>query len=119
MSERYETKSYDGVDGMPIRRTWDSGVDRVETAGETSARLGTDAVLWAAEFTKLFAGKAVGIEGGVDHALMVGWFASAIESGRSAGQQVTVPGAEYRRFLGEPPCDDPACHCHGGTGGTP
>lgn len=58
-----------------------------ETAGELLARLGTDAQAWAAEFVRRFAGETVGETAphAVDEGLMIGWFANAIETGRSAG----------------------------------
>lgn len=48
----------------------------------------TDARIWAEEFCRLFAGRAITngpwTDGMVGEGLMVGWFANAIETGRSA-----------------------------------
>lgn len=56
-----------------------------ETAGRMLARLGTDGQAWAREFQHRFAGEPVGGHV-VDEGLLIGWFANAIEAGRSAGQ---------------------------------
>ena len=58
----------------------------------------TDAQVWARRFCKLFAGWTVW-EADVDHdgiseALMITWFANAIEIGRSAGRKETCPHAD-------------------------
>lgn len=45
-----------------------------------------DAQVWAAEFCRIFTGKVVNGDT-VDEGLMVGWFANAIETGRSMGQE--------------------------------
>ena len=47
---------------------------------ETLAWMGTDAQRWAEAFAQLHPGKG-------DPSLMIGWFANAIEAGRSAGAQ--------------------------------
>ena len=65
---------------------------------ELTARLHstTDAMVWATEFCKLFL--VLTREGCVlgDEGTMVGWFANAIEIGRSAGQEVTsIPQTGY------------------------
>lgn len=56
-----------------------------ETAGEKLTRLGTNAQLWAQEFMSH-------VEAGVtvDEGLMLSYFASAIETGRTAGQSQPV-----------------------------
>lgn len=46
------------------------------TDPELLSHMGTDAAKWASEFVKLHGG---------DEGLMLGWFANAIEAGRSAG----------------------------------
>ena len=51
-----------------------------ESDGERLARMGTDAQLWAEEFIKQH-----GYAPGINEHLMFSWFASAIETGRSAG----------------------------------
>lgn len=61
-----------------------------ESAGQLLARLGTDGQAWAREFLRRFDGEPVGGDR-VDEGLMIGWFANAIETGRSAGQTVTLP----------------------------
>jgi len=45
----------------------------------------TDGREWAKEFMRLFEGELIGDE--VDLELMHGWFANAIEVGRSAGEK--------------------------------
>lgn len=69
--------------------TWqpDPSADTGESDGQVLARLGTDADKWAAEFARRF---------GADHALMLGWFASAIMAGHDAGraERGKRPGAE-------------------------
>ena len=45
----------------------------------------TDAQVWAEEFMATFAGRIVGEA--VTEGTMIGWFANAIETGRSAGIQ--------------------------------
>ena len=52
-----------------------------ETDGDMLARLGTDGREWAREFCQRFSNTAVVF----DEQLMLGWFANAIEAGRSAG----------------------------------
>jgi hypothetical protein len=53
----------------------------------------TDAMVWAEEFCRIFAGYTVWEhdEGhdGIDAGLMVAWFASAIETGRNFGRKET------------------------------
>jgi len=60
-----------------------------ETAGQQLARMGTDAREWAREFMNMHHSRG-GLNSEVDEELMVGWFASAIETGRTAGQ-ATAP----------------------------
>lgn len=58
-----------------------------ESSGEFLARIGTDAGLWASEFIK-----ATGKEDfSGDLTMMRGWFANAIEAGRTAGQATPSP----------------------------
>jgi hypothetical protein len=47
----------------------------------------TDATVWAREFWELYGGS---VEGYLDEATMISWFAGAIETGRSAGQRPGV-----------------------------
>jgi hypothetical protein len=54
-------------------------VEEKETSGAFLARIGTDGALWAQEFCNQFGGD--GDPGSAIH----GWFANAIEAGRSAG----------------------------------
>lgn len=57
--------------------------DSPDTAGQILARMGTDAAKWTDEFMRIAAANpAIATDWGT----MVGWFASAIETGRSAGQ---------------------------------
>jgi hypothetical protein len=60
-----------------VLRAWSSRSPDEESAGDTLDRLGTDAQLWAREFVALAPPTDVGT--------MIGWFANAIETGRSAG----------------------------------
>ena len=59
----------------------------------------TDAMIWAEEFCRIFDSKVImpqglaqvrGVTDAVDEGTMVGWFANAIEVGRSAGQGQVV-----------------------------
>jgi hypothetical protein len=60
-----------------VRRAWGHEWPHTsESAADTLARLGTSAQLWAREFVRRFGG---------DEHLLLTWFASAIETGRSAG----------------------------------
>lgn len=62
---------------------WERGK---ETDDELLARLGTDAEKWAEEFVSMFRASVVSrAPGSVDEGVMIGWFANAIEAGRSAG----------------------------------
>ena len=45
------------------------------------ARMGTDAAIWATEYEERFPDKTP------DWGTLVGWFANAIEAGRTAGQE--------------------------------
>ncbi len=64
---------------------------KVESAGDMLARIGTDGKLWGDEFGNQFVGRIVKIDAADDDDLAVnggdltGWFANAIEAGRSAG----------------------------------
>lgn len=53
-----------------------SELTKERSDGERLAYMGTDATRWVEEFTKLHGG---------DEGLMLGWFANAIEAGRTAG----------------------------------
>jgi hypothetical protein len=55
----------------------------VETDGDMLARLNTDGQEWAREFCKRFSTPLAIL----DEQLMLGWFANAIEAGRSAGYE--------------------------------
>jgi hypothetical protein len=60
-----------------VLKAWGTfGLRASESASAMLARLGTDAQLWAREFIERFGG---------DEHLLLTWFASAIETGRSAG----------------------------------
>lgn len=60
----------------------DTSTPDVENDGELLQRLGTDGMKWAEEFMKLH-GKQLDRDQWFD--LLHGWFANAIEAGRSAG----------------------------------
>lgn len=60
-----------------VLRAWASQEHGEESAGAMLARVGTDAQLWAREFVRLAPP--------TDEGTMIGWFANAIEVGRSAG----------------------------------
>jgi hypothetical protein len=53
------------------------------TDGELLERMGTDGAAWAREFMIRFADRREEI----DEGLMIGWFANAIEAGRTAGRE--------------------------------
>lgn len=57
---------------------------RRESDGDLLARMGADGTLWAAEFHKRFGG---------DEGSLTGWFANAIEAGRSAALAKARPPA--------------------------
>lgn len=62
-----------------------------ESSSDFLRRAGTDAAIWAAEFNKIAA--QLGYSR-MDEGWLIGWFANAIEAGRSAGiqyQQVADP----------------------------
>lgn len=76
------------------------------TAGELSKYLGTDAAVWAEVFTKLFDMRHVGDARGWTKdevfSTMLGWFANAIETGRSAGRALSDEQQhEISRIVGE------------------
>lgn len=58
-----------------------------ETAGQHLARLGTDAQTWTSDFAYRFPGSIAGINMGrrAGYETMLGWFAGAIEAGRTTG----------------------------------
>lgn len=62
-----------------------------DSDGQILARMGTDALKWAEEFTRIRA--EVGHE--FDEGGMIGWFASAIEVGRAAGRRETCPHGDW------------------------
>lgn len=66
-----------GATPPTVLRAWASRSRDEESAGAMLARLGTDAQLWAREF--------VALSPPTDEGTMIGWFANAIETGRSAG----------------------------------
>jgi hypothetical protein len=57
-------------------------------SGQLLTHLGTDAAKWTDEFMRVQADPQ---SGELDWGAMVGWFASAIEAGRSAGMKATCP----------------------------
>lgn len=65
-----------GATPPTVLRAWASRSRDQESAGAMLARLGTDAQLWAREFVQRHGG---------DEYLLLTWFASAIETGRSVG----------------------------------
>lgn len=60
-----------------------------ENCGEMLTRMGTDAQVWANEFMKRHPG--------LDKDDLIGWFANAIEAGRSAG--IRQHSVDYWRSL--------------------
>lgn len=102
------SKMFDGQDGPDPELDPDPGADSApESDGDLLARIGTDASLWALEFV-LHA--LVYAEGGGDPLdptpgdFLHGWFANAIEAGRTAGHWAGVRAAEngqqsVERFL--------------------
>jgi hypothetical protein len=74
------------ADSPAHRRAHETGA-----GADLLARLGTDGQKWAAEFVRLFQSKTVTAgstewpEAQVDEGTLLGWFANAIEAGRSAG----------------------------------
>ena len=65
-----------------VLKAWGTfGLRASESTSAMLARLGTDAQLWAREFVERFGG---------DEHLLLTWFASAIETGRSAGYADTA-----------------------------
>jgi hypothetical protein len=68
------------VDDTPIAEQLAIRRIRMESAndGELLAKMGTDAEKWATQFVLRFGG---------DKEALTGWFANAIEAGRSAGQR--------------------------------
>jgi|SRR5882724_5856851 len=76
----------------------DVAVTPSESDGEMLARLGTNGGKWAHEFYRRF---SFAIDGDkLDEGTMIGWFANAIEAGRTAGQPQGV------RIFAEPPGSD-------------
>jgi hypothetical protein len=59
----------------------------------------TDASVWAEEFMAEFGDRKQDI----DEGLMIGWFANAIETGRSQGRKETCPHREFS-VLGDDLC---------------
>ena len=69
----------------------------------------TNAMVWAEEFCRIFNGKMIMSTDGmpddpqdgrfsahyIDEGTMVGWFASAIETGRTFGRQETCPHTDW------------------------
>lgn len=54
----------------------------------------TDAMVWAEEFCRIFAGKEIRVheaDGAVDVGTMVGWFANAMAVGEREGKQAVCP----------------------------
>ena len=89
-----------------------------ESDGERLARMGTDARAWAEEFMTMHRG---GVATDADLALMMSWFAAAIETGRSAGMEgrlMTKYRVTYRKKSGggmdEYEAENMAVHSGGG-----
>lgn len=65
------------------------------SGGELLAHMGTDASKWTDEFMRVQADPTAGPQ---DWGAMVGWFANAIEAGRTAGMQATCPHINTARY---------------------
>jgi hypothetical protein len=63
-----------------------------ETDAEVLQRMGTDGAKWAAEFVHLRRTRDM------DEGAMIGWFANAIEAGRSQGRRETCPHLARMQF---------------------
>ena len=75
-----------------VGRTARERSEGIEHAGRMQAEMlgTTDAMVWATRFVETFGGETVNVEGsqydgGIDFGTLLGWFANAIEVGRSAG----------------------------------
>jgi len=66
------------------------------SAAELLDYMGLDAAEWARVFVKLQSGKAVGQFGPLGPGEMVGWFANAIEAGRAAHYNRSIPFLAYQ-----------------------
>lgn len=65
--------------------------------GHLLNEMGVDGLKWAEKFCDKF-----GIEGHIDESLMLGWFANAIEAGRSAGTYPIAINDDLIAILGRP-----------------
>jgi hypothetical protein len=73
------------IDYSGTSKRWEAMVEQ-ESAGTLLARLGTDGRVWAAEFSRVYRELYPGGPE-LDEGWLLGWFANAIEAGRSAGQE--------------------------------
>lgn len=79
----------------------DVGEDDSEGSdGDLLAHLGADAAAWAKRFVALFKGMTVASQ--VDEGLMIGWFANAIEAGRSANDDSVLAYLHRLRDSNDP-----------------
>lgn len=64
----------------------------IDDSAKMLDRMGIDAQKWAAEFMRIAqAGDLIDTRGDDTEGWMIGWFANAIEAGRSAGRRETCP----------------------------
>lgn len=69
------------------------------TDAEILTAMGTDAAKWTDEFMRVQADPKSGPQ---DWGAMVGWFASAIEAGRTAGMRATCPHTNTESYGDDP-----------------
>jgi hypothetical protein len=99
-----DADDHQGVKLLPFPEGWiaqpESRPREAITDGERLARMGTDARAWAAEFLNMHRGKQVVLSEEDANQLgewtLISWFASAIETGRSAGQEGYQGMATFR-----------------------
>lgn len=84
-----KTTKSEETSGGPLRR-------ERETDADSYMPLGTDPTLWAKEFLRVFHHGRVGTI--PDEGTLIGWFAAAIEAGRSAEYQTYVANADRIRL---------------------
>lgn len=97
---------FDNYGPAGVRKTVDKMIvstvaARSETDGEILARMGTDAAKWTDEFLSrnLLVNRAGFTPEHADAwGSMVGWFANAIEAGRTAGRVETCPHSDRAVF---------------------
>lgn len=65
------------------------------TAAEILTIMGTDAAKWTDEFMRIHTDPKTPT---LDWGAMVGWFANAIEAGRTAGMRATCPHINTARY---------------------